>query len=54
MEAYSVEDSGESVKFNVFVYNVQPEIAINYQDGTSSGNSQIVNGIVQDGEINNR
>ena len=26
MEAYSVEDDGEGVMFNVFVYNVQPGI----------------------------
>lgn len=35
MEAYSVEDDGEGVCFNVFVPNVQPGIAINYQDGSS-------------------
>lgn len=48
IEAYSVEDSGKGVEFNVFVYNVQPEITINYQDGTSSGKGQIVNGVVKD------
>lgn len=47
MEAYSVEDSGEGVQFNVFVYNIQPGITINYKDGTSSGDGQIINGIVQ-------
>lgn len=50
IEAYSVEDSGKGVEFNVFVYNVQPEITINYQDGTSSGKGQIVNGVVKDDE----
>lgn len=35
MEAYSVEDNGEGVSFNVFVNNIQPGIDINYQDGTS-------------------
>ncbi len=30
------EDNGESVCFNVFVYNVQPGISICYADGTSS------------------
>ena len=50
IEAYSVEDSGEGVEFNVFVYNVQPDIAINYQDGTSSGSGQIVDGVVKDNE----
>ena len=33
MEAYSVEDSGKSVSFNVYVYNVQPGININYKTG---------------------
>ncbi|MBR3325379.1 MAG: DNA/RNA non-specific endonuclease [Clostridia bacterium] len=36
MEAYSVEDNGEGVKFNVFVYNVQPGIKINYETGESN------------------
>lgn len=33
MEAYSVEDNGEGVEFNVFVYNVQPGAKINYSTG---------------------
>ncbi|MBQ7354655.1 MAG: DNA/RNA non-specific endonuclease [Clostridia bacterium] len=33
MEAWSVEDDGEGVCFNVFAYNVQPGIAINYATG---------------------
>ena len=35
MEAYSVEDSGYSVQFNVFCYNVQPGWAIVYADGSA-------------------
>lgn len=35
MEAFSVEDNGESVSFNVFVYNVQPMVEINYANGES-------------------
>lgn len=35
MEAYSVEDQGEGIKFHVFVYNVQNGIEINYQNGES-------------------
>ncbi len=35
MEAWSVEDEGEGVCFNVFVYNVQPGIEINYATGES-------------------
>ena len=36
MEAYSVEDNGQGVCFNVYVYNVQPGININYKTGESS------------------
>lgn len=35
MEAFSVEDEGEGVCFNVFVYNVQPSITIDYSTGES-------------------
>lgn len=35
MEAYSVEDNGEGISFNVYVYNVQPGISINYANGGS-------------------
>lgn len=35
MEAESVEDSGEGVKFNVYCYNVQPGIGIDYATGDS-------------------
>lgn len=35
MEAYSVEDQGEGISFNVFVYNVQPGIFIDYETGAS-------------------
>ncbi len=38
MEAYSVEDKGEGVCFNVFVYNVQPGITIDYANGNSKLN----------------
>lgn len=33
MEALSVEDGGEGVLFNVYVYNVQPGIGIDYATG---------------------
>lgn len=36
MEAYSVEDEGTGICFNVFVYNVQPGISIDYATGESS------------------
>ncbi len=35
MEAYSIEDNGEGICFNVYCYNVQPGVTINYADGTS-------------------
>jgi len=35
MEAYSVEDAGDGVCFNVFVYNVQPGVGIDYATGES-------------------
>ncbi len=33
MEGYSVEDEGDSILFCVFIYNVQPNIYINYLTG---------------------
>ena len=35
MEAYSVEDQGEGVRFHVFVYNIQPGINLDYKTGES-------------------
>lgn len=35
MEAESVEDKGQGVSFNVYVYNVQPGIEIDYTQGDS-------------------
>ena len=35
MEALSVEDSGKGLCFNVFIYNVQPGIIIDYATGES-------------------
>lgn len=35
MEAMSVEDDGEGICFNVYVYNVQPGIEIDYATGNS-------------------
>lgn len=35
MEAYSIEDEGEGVEFNVYCYNVQPDIEIDYKTGNS-------------------
>lgn len=38
IEAYSVEDNGKGICFNVYIYNVQPGINIDYQTGESSRN----------------
>lgn len=35
MEAKSVEDNGDGVLFNVYCYNIQPGVAINYLNGES-------------------
>ena len=35
MEAYSVEDKGKGICFNVYAYNIQPGILINYANGDS-------------------
>jgi DNA-entry nuclease len=35
MEGYSVEDEGDSISFNVFCYNVQPGVTIDYATGES-------------------
>ena len=35
IEAKSLEDNGQGVKFNVFVYNVQDGIEIDYKTGES-------------------
>ncbi len=41
MEAWSVEDNGKGICFNIFVYNVQPGIAIDYATGDSWVDSSI-------------
>ena len=35
MEALSVEDNGKGIKFNIYVYNVEDGIEIDYKTGES-------------------
>ena len=41
MEGMSVEDKGEDIKFNVFVYNVQDGVKIDYETGDSKADSSV-------------
>lgn len=42
MEAWSVEDNGEGVCFNVYCFNVQPGIIIDYATGKSTDGGEII------------
>ena len=35
MEGWSIEDQGEGICFEIYAYNVQPGVVINYADGSS-------------------
>lgn len=35
MEAKSIEDNGKEILFNIFVYNTQPGVNINYETSES-------------------
>lgn len=41
MEAESIEDGGQTVRFNVFVYNVEPGVEIDYVTGKSRESSDV-------------
>ena len=41
MEAESIEDGGRAVRFNVFVYNVEPGVEIDYVTGKSRESSDV-------------
>lgn len=41
MEAESIEDGGRAIRFNVFVYNVEPGVEIDYVTGKSRGSSDV-------------
>lgn len=40
IEAQSIEDNGKGIKFNVFIYNIQEGITINYENGESFLNKE--------------
>ena len=58
MEGYSVEDKGEGISFNVFCYNVQPGVDINYMNGKNKkadyifGKKNVLPFIAKDGSSN--
>lgn len=41
MEAESIEDGGQAARFNVFVYNVEPGVEIDYVTGKSQESSDV-------------
>ncbi len=41
MEAWSIEDNGDGVCFNVYVYNNQPGVVIDYQTGESRAEEKL-------------
>ncbi|MBR5489968.1 MAG: DNA/RNA non-specific endonuclease [Oscillospiraceae bacterium] len=43
IEAYSVEDNGDGICFNVYCYNVQPGVIIDYATGESSLDEEYLN-----------
>lgn len=56
MEALSVEDNGNGIKFNVFCYNVQPGVGIDYatgdnrSDGSMAVKAELTEEIVEHNE----
>ena len=48
MEAKSYEDNGEGIEFNVYCYNVQPNIKINYKTGESSSSVNNTNEVIDE------
>mgnify|MGYP002575286854 FL=1 len=42
MEAWSIEDDGNGICFNVYVYNSQPDVAIDYQTGESRAVEKLI------------
>lgn len=47
MEAESVEDNGDGIMFNVYVYNVQPGVSIEYASGKSELDGTVTPAVAQ-------
>jgi len=47
MEGFSIEDNGEEIMFNIYIPNRQPDVEIDYADGSSVGPE----GPAEDGEV---
>ena len=43
MEAYSLEDAGKGICFNIYCYNVQPGVSINYYAGGTNSTDDTIN-----------
>ena len=43
LEAYSVEDEGDGICFNIFLYNVQPGVVLDYATGQSRAENEEAN-----------
>ncbi len=52
MEGYSVEDEGEGIFFNVYAYNVQPGVEIDYATGENKAAAVDETGEIQDFVLN--
>lgn len=48
MEALSVEDEGVGIEYNVFLYNVQPDVVIDYKTGDSHLADGVTEAVVPD------
>lgn len=43
IEAYSVEDDGQGICLNIYLYNIQPKVAIDYETGYTSSSDYVQN-----------
>ena len=51
MEGYSVEDQGRGISFNVYCYNAQPGVEIDYRTGDSSVDGEVVEEITKKNNV---